>query len=218
MKYRIFLLMMFFWLLLTNCDKTTNSTITVAPSLMSNFNFKPGTYWIYKDSLTGEIDSYSVYSNQTTYPGYGYNTNIETFNIYIYMYKSNNGYYYNVLTLSLTDSVIDINYAYPTFTYFAYVFVYPFSLERYSLLENSDTAGIAAIFPNYVVNNFTYNNVAQIYNSYSDTLDPTGLNNRTHHDIYYINNSQGILKMRLNHPYDSAYIHVWELVRCNIVK
>ena len=86
MKCRYFLLTMLFWLLLTNCDKTTNSTISGAPSLMSNFNFKPGTYWIYKDSITGEIDSYSVYGNQTTYQSYSYNINIEVYNIYIYTY------------------------------------------------------------------------------------------------------------------------------------
>ena len=115
--------------------------------------------------------------------------------------------------------MIDINYAYPIFTYSSYVFVYPFFLERYSLIGNSDTAGIAAIFPNYVVNNFTYHNVAEIYNSYTDTLNPTtGLNNRTHKDMYYINSSQGIVKMSLDHPYDSAYIHVWELISYNIIK
>jgi hypothetical protein len=47
---------------LPSCRKTTLDRHRVNDSLKAAFNYKPGTYWIYKDSLTGRLDSFAVTS------------------------------------------------------------------------------------------------------------------------------------------------------------
>lgn len=59
--------------LLYSCKKQYN-TAYIDPELKKHFNFKAGTYWIYRDSLTGSMDTFTVYGNTTTItesnPGY----------------------------------------------------------------------------------------------------------------------------------------------------
>ncbi|MBL7692052.1 MAG: hypothetical protein JNM41_10695, partial [Flavipsychrobacter sp.] len=38
----------------------------VSSETKADFNFQKGSYWIYKDSLTGKEDSFYVYQNTTT--------------------------------------------------------------------------------------------------------------------------------------------------------
>lgn len=47
-------------LLLTACKKNNTYYGLLDPELKRNFSFKPGSYWIYRDSLSGRIDSFFV--------------------------------------------------------------------------------------------------------------------------------------------------------------
>jgi len=53
----------------------------VAPVFKPYFSFQPGTYWIYKDSLTGKEDSFYVTQNTTTIK-YGEQYNESSINIH----------------------------------------------------------------------------------------------------------------------------------------
>jgi len=47
-----------------SCNKNTGERhFTIDKDLFATFNYQPGTYWIYKDSLTGYIDSMYVISS-----------------------------------------------------------------------------------------------------------------------------------------------------------
>ncbi len=48
---------------LASCGKPKLETNPVNPALKADFNYKPGTYWIYRDSISGMIDSFYVTSN-----------------------------------------------------------------------------------------------------------------------------------------------------------
>jgi hypothetical protein len=50
---------------LHSCKKQDN-TAYINPELKKHFNFKEGSYWIYRDSLTGSMDTFTVYNNITT--------------------------------------------------------------------------------------------------------------------------------------------------------
>ena len=49
------------------CMKKNSTIIPVDAGLKSNFSYKPGSYWIYKDSVSGATDSVYVTANQTEY-------------------------------------------------------------------------------------------------------------------------------------------------------
>lgn len=50
--------------LLTACNKEPQyKTVYLDPGLKATFDYKPGTYFIFKDSITGELDSVYLVSN-----------------------------------------------------------------------------------------------------------------------------------------------------------
>ena len=57
-KYALFISLV----LLAACHKTNK--IGIDGALYADFSFKPGSYWIYQDSVTGTIDS--MYVDHTT--------------------------------------------------------------------------------------------------------------------------------------------------------
>ena len=54
---------------LFGCTRSKSVNTPVNSDLIASFNYKPGTYWIYRDSISGEIDSFFVRSNtaETSY-------------------------------------------------------------------------------------------------------------------------------------------------------
>ena len=48
-------------ILLGSCNK--NPSIPINPDIKAKFNYQPGTYWVYRDTLGTEIDSFAVISN-----------------------------------------------------------------------------------------------------------------------------------------------------------
>jgi hypothetical protein len=94
-----------------NCD--SNNTVLIPEDMKARFYFKEGTYWIYKNIETGELDSMWVYiSNKGIGPiskkihAFGWNKCYESF-IYEMHNKtySNNNYYINyAITLYPKDS------------------------------------------------------------------------------------------------------------------
>ncbi|PQJ11874.1 hypothetical protein CJD36_008755 [Flavipsychrobacter stenotrophus] len=49
---------------ITSCHKSYTTFSPIDPYLLAHYNFQPGTYWIYRDSVTGKEDSIIVYRNE----------------------------------------------------------------------------------------------------------------------------------------------------------
>ncbi len=159
--------------------------------LKAAFSFKPGTYWIYKDSVSGRIDSFFVYSNNYTIgdPSSGYEKyDIEYDNINVCYTISSIGW-------ELYGNNIK-------FTYYMSMNViqYPFNVGQ--LNSNMDgTNNTISTISSFTIAGNIYNNVAEISNIHFG-------------DLYYISADIGLIKIKFNHfPVNP----VWELQRYHIV-
>lgn len=194
------------------------------PAVKARLDFKPGTYWIYLDSLNGRVDSFYVRSNEyvqlaETYAVYNYHLiTVAQVNMdgtapadsanWIYSYQG-------------TKIMVDYNYT--TYSYgwknqiqFHPLFLYPYSLG--DLKGKYDTTALTQIDSFYSVNSLPFYNVASIYHFSDDGAVSTGVVNRTRYtNWFYVNDSVGIVRMNINHP-DHGIRHDWCLLRYNIVK
>ncbi len=211
-------------LLLNACKKPNITHYTINADLKAAFNYQVGTYWIYRDSIGGGIDSFYVTKNQSgtssvlDHNGDGY-TN-EGIAVYIseqnispgladtaneyweYHYQSS---MFNMNYFSLNKTLVQL---FPLIDY-------PFQ----STLSGSGAPGappypqngnVISISNSYTLNGNTFTNVAVV----NHIANAPALQ---YNDVFYISQSAGIFKMRLNHPLDSVY-RVWELQRWKIVK
>src|ERR1039457_5726431 len=74
---QLFFLAIILLLLFEGCGKKSSNSTPVDATLKKYFSYKVGTYWIYRDSLRGEIDSFVVLSDNngsasTNGPGVDY--------------------------------------------------------------------------------------------------------------------------------------------------
>jgi len=200
------------------CKKTPRHA-TIDESLKAHFNYKVGSYWIYKDSISGQEDSFYVTNNVFSSSQVsdeeisdGININIVQKDIYLntndtvsWLLQLNS----NVLSLSWTDpESVDLRGKLMQYSPFV---MYPFKITAYGGINNV-SGSVTNILSNYSINGNSFYNVAQIH----DTL----INNVTAYtfsDWFYLSDSIGIVKMRINHPPDTIN-RVWEIERWNIVK
>ncbi len=195
-----------------------NINTPVNSNLKSAFYFRPGTYWIYKDAISGRVDSFYVRKIDSAY------------NVTISGYIS--GDYLNV---SISDRIVGNSSSPDTFIYEAFqlsdstfslqaeynnstnslgtgaLFSYPFKLGGF---PSGDQAYCSNIYPSYTLNGQSFSNVAEISHNSQSSLPGSPY----YYDTYEINSDIGIIKMNLNHPYDSLKTKVWELQRWHIVK
>ena len=214
---------------LHGCHQGNNTTtISVNPALKAAFNYKVGTYWIYQDSLSGEVDSFFVWLNTDFYSLYypvgtsNPQKNIEAIGIDVTEYNVSPifppdtqswAYYY-------TDFEIDLQYnssAYEGKIVYDAFINYPndtmLSGEGYGINSiSADTGKVINIYNQLIVNGQTFSNVIEV----NHFMQFPGY---THHDTFLVAPSTGIIKMKLNHPLDSLNKRrVWELQRYHIVK
>jgi hypothetical protein len=186
------------------------------------FNFQKGSYWIYRDSLNGRIDSFFVSSNY-------YEKQAEQYNIINYHYITITDY--NIDGTKPADSsdwilnfqgdLITADYHYGRNGYgwksdinYNPFFIFPF--QQGNLNSAFDTALVTGIYPVDSSNSLPFLNVAVIHQYVTiDTI--AGLGYTTINDLFYINDSVGMIKMSIYHPLDSIN-HVWKLQRYNVVK
>jgi hypothetical protein len=93
---------------------------------------------------------------------------------------------------------------------FRYPYVFGSQESRY------DTASLTQIDSALIINGQPYYNVAHVYHS-SNADSTEGTNITKLQDVFYLNDSVGLIEMTLNHPYHSIN-RDWKLLRCNIVK
>ena len=231
MKVHLLLLTAFLGVTLCTCKKNTVTQVPLDPAFKAAFNFKAGSYWIYKDSISGRMDSFFVRRNSDEYlPSQATNTNTfvpEVIEMSISEYNISSGndtagweldLEGTAISLSLLESKIytlQIEY-WPLVNYpFQTTLISPF-LPAYSSV---DTSVVIGINNSYVINGNTFTGVAEVNEcAHLDSNVNGWLTNKySYNDWFYICPDVGLIKIRLNHPQDPLY-RVWELQRWVIIK
>jgi hypothetical protein len=182
------------------CHKQSQP-IPISGDLLKYFDYKVGTYWIMRDSISGRIDSFSVTNNQF---GNTFNGSNE-YNIGISISEYTNG---NINPDSLSWLIdlysnsffLNIKSPKPNFAYITNadpLFTYPFTADPE-----------LAILPSFLLNGTNYADVAEIIQN---------LGIYAYDDWFYVNSDVGFIKFRISHP-GADINYVWELLRSNIVR
>ena len=208
------------------CKKKSVPSAPVPPTevdagLRKGFFYKPGTYWIYKDSLNNEIDSFAVVGVDSEITGIarGYKGSdvVSYKNIKIHEQEFNvtGGIEAFIKTwnwqLMNNSAYLDV---FMMLNYEDRFFVYPID-SGYEIGGNDNDGRVVNVFPAYIVAGNNYQHVALInhkrrYISYDHW--------------FYVTNGEGIIKMSLkNYTTDANYnldsvFHIWELQRYHIVR
>ncbi|MCD6013620.1 MAG: hypothetical protein K0Q79_3482 [Flavipsychrobacter sp.] len=212
----------------SNCKKPDQRRdyveMDIDSAVKARLNFLPGTYWIYRDSLTGRIDSFYVRSNE-------YQEQSETY--VVYKYHLITIAEVNIDGTAPADSAnwvfdyratkIIANYNYTTFDYgwknqilFEPLFLYPYSYG--DLKGKYDTTALTQIDSFYSVNGLPFYDVAHVYHFSDFGTVSTGVVSRARlTDWFYVNDSVGMIRMKLDHA-DHNIHHDWCLLRYNIVR
>lgn len=173
--------------------------------------YLPGTYWIYRDSITGRMDSFAVAST-----------------IFDSSYVRRWGDTWEEdIRISLSDINLDSpskkpsiwewelrqNELYIFNKNFSVYFTYPQPFIKYPIEGNMEWGYMGwecriTKYPTFVLNGINYNNIFGIH--YYE-----GYPYFRYDHWFYIDSSAGIIKMKLNTPTDTI---VWEVQRYHVVK
>ncbi len=212
-------------LCLYGCTPTTPPAqhTPVSKELKSDFNFKVGSYWVYKDSLSGRIDSFFVVSNVdtsiiTSYGGHDYpKKSYESIRISVLEYNVN--HFPNAVTSYWNYTFEGFDVLLSPYHYF---FQYPgkdsFSIANMGV-PGYDTGKLNNVFPDYHIYTSSFATVAVINHHFAASKTTYRYN-----DLFYISPGIGIIKMSLYHVPDTGYNpsdsinRVWELQRWHIEK
>lgn len=204
--------MVFMLFLFAECKKTANvDTIPAADTifkttdsaLIANFYFQPGTYWIYKDSVTGQIDSFTVTESKKkirNYSIYGMHQSeaaVTPYNVvYITQVNINGILPHPPLYCKIVLMEQDAGFEY-------YTFRVPGNDDWFSVAFSYVYEGFCP--DSYIFNGINYLHVATFRQNYNSSVGNT----------YYVCNRVGVIKMRI---IDDAHAgpHVWELQRSYI--
>ena len=223
---KVTILIFFFMAAFIACKKS-NSGIPIIPieaGLKANFGYKTGSYWIYKDSVSGATDSAYVYNYylDSFYKGcvlMAGEPKFQGMNIIIGVSNGNPSdteQWY----LFLEDSTFSINMknnrdsteSQLGFT----LFKYPFRIgaNGSSLgCEPSPDSSLTDIIPEVSLNNQSFTNAAKSDHS----LSAWPHSRFPYNDCFYVNETAGMVKIVFNHPKD--FVHrVLELQRYKIVR
>jgi|GEM_PF-799847 len=210
--------------LATACKKDTDLNQPMNAQMKAGFNYKPGTYWIYKDSVTGVIDSAYVVSNDVNYFTrgcvlYDGQPKYEQMDILINMANGDPSDSER-WTLSLSDTTCTFRPLRRKDTVesslYVTLFHYPLKVEPANPISSCvllfDSGAVTDIVP---VMSFSGQNFVNAARSKHDNISGTPC--YSYNDCFYVNEDAGIIKLVFNHPQDSVY-RVLELQRFRIVK
>ncbi|WP_291133438.1 hypothetical protein [Flavobacterium sp. UBA7682] len=193
MKYSLTLLIAFFFF--TACQK--ERTLYLTDDIKRNFSYKPGSYWIYRDSATGREDSCYVIKNTTYFDETDYGSLID---------------YDKIERLEIKMKLATIHKGNKTNIEIEF-------LMRGNFLNALFGSDIEDVFGCYMpISEQTYQ--AKLPNTYIPFKNVSGENFDKVYEIptasgmYYLNNV-GLIKMKM--PYYSVTYN-WELVRHKVIK
>lgn len=169
------------------------SSIGIDPTIKKYFSYKKGTYWIYKDSLTGFVDSFVVlYNDLHTESTNNGTVDFESDNITIYRNGQVFDSAYCYWQLIGGENNIGFHYeGIPQPLNYNTLFVYPFPPVGQYSASKPEKYVVQSIYNQIQIAGNNYNNVAEIFQT--DDQNSFG-------DYFYVNTDVGIIKMKLNHP------------------
>jgi len=177
-----------------SCKRNNSPSVQqIDPTVEKYFSYKPGTYWIYYDSVSGETDSFAVTSVETTTlpainNGISYVSERDLIGGFHNGKNDSIGIYW-----TLEYQIITINYEeYSYSNNVVFTFNYPY--------QSPDT-----IYPTYQLYGNIYDSVARFSDTSINALD-----------VFYISTNAGIIKMNLNNPSNPIF-RKWELQRYSII-
>lgn len=216
MKKRIILVLILFFIV--GCIKRDNDNTFLVPAIKKNYLFQKGSFWIYRDSISGRVDSFYLDSiRHIIPPATSYRrTDQEFFQLFIIQsskYYPNDKIIWNMefyapsLLRGSYERKTEI-YNFKIINLYVRDFIKPEAKAEYYPPE--DLAIITKI-PQYDMNMHSFKDVLVF--SENKKAD------KNFGSTYYINDSVGYIKMRLNYNNDSLNIkEVWELQSWQIVK
>ena len=223
MKYFLFAVLL--GAVLTSCHKNNESGVVHLPldaAFKSTYDFLPGSYWVFQDSVSGAIDSAYILGDTTTYVASGcvLENLLRRENINITIAVANpSPQVTERWNISLSDSnllsITCSNSQEPREAQMlrSWLFRYPAvsgAAPNYGCVL-WDSGGIL-VQPLFMVSGHSYPNT--IVCNHVFHYDPDSL---AYNDWFFISPDQGFIKMFFNHPYDSVY-RVLNLLRSNIVR
>lgn len=175
-------------IILFGCKKT-DSAMPLDENLRKHFSYQPGTYWIYKDSVNGQIDSFAVVDNIPDVYDFGQGT-FHGINVGIVAYSYGTVY----------DTGYDISWLLQGKSIDVQITGFPYAPVRATIVYPFVKGSVAAILDEIAVSGNTYKNVAVIGTDSESSL--------------YVTEEVGIVKMRF---LSLSNTPIWELQRCKIV-
>lgn len=179
----------------SSCIKRKNNVIGVTPALLERFSYKPGSYWIMRDSISGRIDSFFITSSTNT--NIGLRSGLEVQNVITQMQQisadKSDTSLWELRFVRNQLSVKVMSNTYPGVYYPCGYLLYPLTIN----------------YPTFQLNAYYYADVNESIITDDSTLK--------YNNSLFLNEANGLIKMRLNHPSDSQKHFVWELLRKNIV-
>lgn len=200
------------------CEKV--HTYYVPEEIKRNFSFKEGSYWIYRDSISGREDSCYIKEISTSMAGRDYGggrseSNYEIFSVH-FLQKPVDKTIKEETRWTIQYNKLGFGLAYSTKSILS-------GLDRGFLLFNDyypfRISPTVQKLPTYILNSNTFTNVYNLTNN----KDKEG-----EYPILF-NDSVGYLKMNVKVSYaeyndttkkfDSFHLHqIWELQRCRVIK
>lgn len=201
----IFLLVLYGIVFFVSCSKEKEKGThlnKLDAGLEQNFLYKTGSYWIYRDSVTGVVDSFVVTASnksETTDTTCA-NCDKEIASLTIKPYRD------NVMdSMSMYIQMQKQALTYRCVTYQS-IFVGGF--------PGQVTYPFVTTHPSYSLNGTAYANVREAFvNSYLQANDTVTYFSRP----YYVNEEVGLIKFTVPYRADTSFF-VWELVRANVIR
>jgi hypothetical protein len=203
-------------ILATGCvvSCTKERVIPVDNLLRATFAYKPGTYWIYKDSATGREDSFAVlynespklssdqYNKKATESSriFVYRNGILNDSLYCNWFLSENIVHYWYIEEGRAPMVYDVLFGYP----YTAVDVQYGSVEQPCKIVSYQ---VADSFAGQLMANAVEIDVKGTMDSVGYTIP--------YNDRFFVTTTAGIVKMRFRHGFVN---NVWDLQRYNMVR
>ena len=196
-----------------SCHKNNIPHYTISAALKENFDYNVGSYWVYKDSINGEIDSFTVTSNNFNSENQN-DAIVDVTNIWLKKYDNNSSdmEMWQIILMDSTFTVVfNNNKDIIESQLDLKLFTFPFRFEDLNN-ANYGTGKVDSIYQSYYLNVYKYSNVimSNLYNALS-------YHPQIYNDYFYTSSTSGIVKVVFNHPQDSIY-RVLELQNYFIVK
>lgn len=176
----------------------------LSDDIKKNYSYKPGSYWIYRDSATGREDSCYVYSNSILFLDYnrwGYNPydydKAEFINVrmnFVTMFKGKKGIMdidFSIYNSGVVGLLRDISNP-QTFSG-----PLPINQQRF---DKYNFDGSCEFLASINIQGKEFLNTSKINDDFG---------------LYYFNDGVGLIKMKLT---NDSVVYNWEIVRYNVLK